>query len=268
LKGISVIAGNGVLPGLVAAGARKAGVRVCMVSHVGETDPKSEAMADEVERVRVGQLGKVLKAMGKFGYKEVAFAGGLKKVGLLSGAMPDIVGLMFLSGGRDRKDDSMLRKLAALMESRGYEVIACTRYCPELLVPRGNMGRRSPERQQVLDGAYGMRLLDALSDFSTGQAVVVNDGTVLAVEAVEGTDAMIDRVASMKLKGAVLVKAAKKGQDPRFDIPAIGPLTLPRCDHAGISAIILEAGRTMLLGRDETMRAADRCGISISGVDR
>jgi DUF1009 family protein len=237
-----------------------------MIAHIGETSPDSEKAADEVVRVRVGQAGGIMKALEKFGHKSVVFVGGIEKTGLLSGARPDLLAVRLFRASRDMKDDSLLRAFARHIESRGYIVAPCTMYCPELLTPTGVLGRRAPAGGQREDALYAMRLLSALKDFSTGQTAVVKDGNVLAVEAAEGTDGAIRRVGAMKVKGAVLAKAAKPGQDMRFDVPAVGPETMRLCAPSGISAVFLETGRTMLLDRDATIAAADRAGVALVGI--
>jgi DUF1009 family protein len=237
-----------------------------MVSHIGETLAASEATADAVKRVRVGQAGAIMKALKAFGNREVAFVGGINKTGLLSGARPDLLTLRLYRASRDRRDDTLLRAFARHIESDGFEVISCTKYCQELLAKPGRMGRKRATAAQEEDAHYGMRLLEALGPYSTGQSVIVRDGNVLAVEAAEGTDGAISRVASMRVKGASLVKAAKPGQDLRFDVPAAGPLTMERCAAAGITSVFMESGRTMFLGLEESVTAADGLGIAVTGI--
>ena len=267
MDGVSLIAGNGVLPSLFAQGARARGLRVCMVSHEGETDPGAERLADEVRRVRVGQLGAVVKALTAFGNRRVAFVGGVGKTKLFS-VRPDLAAVRLLAKARDLRDDTLLRALAAHLEGRGFSVVPCTDCVPELLAAPSVMGRARPTAAQRKDAAAGLELLDALAPFATGQSVVIRAGVAMAVEAIEGTDAAIARAGALGAKGASLVKAAKRGQDLRFDVPAVGPATMRNCRAAGITAVFLEAGRTMLLGRAETLAEADRLGVAVTGVGR
>lgn len=266
MTGVTLIAGNGVLPAIFARGARGAGLSVAMISHIGETLPASEELADALKRIGVGQAGAIMKAVKAFGNREVAFVGGINKTGLLSGARPDLLALRLYRASRDRRDDTLLRAFARHIESDGFEVVSCTKYCPELLAKPGRIGRKKASPSQQEDAAYGLKLLEALGPYSTGQSVIVKDGNVLAVEAAEGTDGAISRVASMRVKGASLVKAAKPGQDLRFDVPAAGPLTMERCATAGITALFMESGRTMFLGLEESVAAADRLGIAVTGI--
>ncbi|MBI5526831.1 MAG: UDP-2,3-diacylglucosamine diphosphatase LpxI [Deltaproteobacteria bacterium] len=265
-NGVTLIAGNGVLPALFAQGARRRGLRVCMVAHEGETEARSEAEADVVRRIRVGKVRALFRALDSFGNRKVAFVGGIRKTRLFADVRPDLAALGLLKKARDMRDDSLLRVLAGEIEARGFQVIGCTEYAPELLASDGPMGKRCPARRQVGDSRVGFELLSALSGHGTGQSVVVRSGVVLAVEAIEGTDAAIERAGRLGARGASLVKAAKKGQDLRFDVPAIGPLTVRACAAAGVNAIFLRSGETMLLGLEQTIGEADRAGISITGV--
>jgi len=264
--GVTLIAGNGVLPVIFARGAKKRGLRVCMISHIGETLPESESEAAEVTRVKVGQFGKIVDAIEKMGNLEVAFVGGITKTSILSGVFPDLLALRLIRKSRDMRDDTILTTAARHIESLGFKVVSCVKYCPELVVTKGIAGMNKPDESQTDDAYYGMKVLASLSDFSTGQAVVVKSGNVLAIEAVEGTDGMISRVGEMKLKNAVLVKAAKREQELRFDIPAVGPVTMRNCASAGISAVFLEAGRTMFLDRDATIKAANKADVAVVGI--
>ena len=266
MSGVTIIAGNGVFPRLVAEGARRKGIKVGMVSLIGEASPETENAADDVGRIHVGQVGGMLKYLKKFGNKNVVFAGGVNKVGLLTGARPDFEAIKLFARLRDKKDDSLLKAVALFIEKNGFSVVAGTEFCPGIVVGLGAMTGRMPAKVEVGDAEYGLRVLAALSPFSTGQSVLVKKGTVLAIETAEGTDSAIKRVREMKIKGAVLVKAAKIGQARRFDTPAIGPATVAACARAGVRAIFLGAGAAMLLGVEETLSAADREGISITGI--
>jgi DUF1009 family protein len=237
-----------------------------MVAHEGETEARSEGEADSVCRIKVGRVGVLFRALQAFGNREVAFVGGIRKTRLFADVKPDFAALKLLKKARDMRDDSLLCVLAAEIESRGFLVIGCTAYVPELLAADGQMGKRRPSARQVADSRLGFDLLSALSGYDTGQSVVLRNGVVLAIEAVEGTDAAIERAGRLGARGGSLVKAAKKGQDLRFDVPAIGPRTVQMCAAAGVGTIFLRAGETMLLGLEETIGEADRAGISICGV--
>lgn len=267
MDGVSLIAGNGVLPALFAAGGRRRGLRVCMIALEGETDPAAGRLADEAVWVKVGQIGAMVKALKRFGNRRVAFVGGVRKTKLFS-VRPDIAALKLLAKARDMRDDTLLKTLAAHLEREGFEVVPCTECVPELVTTPGVMGRKKAAAAQAVDARKGFEVLDALAAFSTGQSVVMRGGVVLAIEAVEGTDGAITRAGALGAKGAVLVKAAKTGQDPRFDVPAIGPATMHACRTAGVTAIFLEARTTMLLGLRETLDEADRLGVAVVGVAR
>jgi hypothetical protein len=162
-------------------------------------------------------------------------------------------------------DDALLRALAAELESDGLHVVDSTRYLADRFTALGPIAGPPPGRELQADARLGMRVLAALGPHDVGQAVLVKDGTVLAVEAVEGTDAMLLRGSGFGAR-AVLVKAAKPGQDMRFDVPVIGPETLELGARCRLAAIALEAGRSLILERAQALAAAERAGIALFGV--
>jgi DUF1009 family protein len=179
--------------------------------------------------------------------------------------------LRILAGGGD---DSLLRRLIGFVESNGYEVIGVHQVAPELVIGAGLLGAARPTDRNQADGRMGLGLLAAMSPFDCGQATVVIDSRPVAVEGIEGTDAMLARVAELRKSGrlrvkgrrGVLVKAPKRGQDMRVDMPVIGPETLRRAAEAGLAGVMVEAGAVLVAGLAETRVAADREGLFVEGV--
>jgi hypothetical protein len=264
---LGLIAGNGVFPRLVASGARGAGVPVVAVAHAGETDPELEADVEACTWVRVGELGKIIKVLKTAGCRRAVMAGGITKARLFGGFRPDLRGAAFLAKTRSLHDDDLLRGIASELESDGIEVIPSTEYLPDLLPKPGVLGRKKPRARDRADVAFGRRVAKVAGAFEIGQTVVVQAGLVLAVEAVEGTDAAIRRGGELGRGGAVVVKASKPGQDLRFDVPAVGPQTIELMSEVGARVLAVEAGRTLLLERDRLLASANAAGIVVLAFD-
>jgi DUF1009 family protein len=168
---------------------------------------------------------------------------------------------------RSLGDDAALRAVAGALEQEGLRVVSPLPYVPDLLAPAGPVGSRKLSSEQRADAEVGIGVARALGACDVGQTVIVRRGVVVAVEAIEGTDACIARAGSLAREGAVVVKVAKPQQDLRFDVPAVGPKTLDAMEAARCSALCIEAGKTLLLDRDELVERADRAGIAIEGFE-
>lgn len=257
---IGLIAGSGRLPLLFAQAAQRAGRTVVAVAHEGETDPALPAAA----WVKLGQLGRIVEILRGAGVSEAVFCGGIRKPKLFD-VRPDWLGLKALARLRSFGDDAALRAIALALEGEGVRIVSPLPLVPELLVPRGPLGQRQLSEEQRADALTGLAAARAVGQADIGQTVVVKRGVVLAVEAVEGTDACIARGGALG-KGAVVVKARKPQQDDRFDVPAIGPRTIEACAAAGCAALAVEAGSTLVLDRAELAERADRAGIAVEGI--
>jgi DUF1009 family protein len=265
---IGLIAGNGAFPKLFARGAARAGHRVVAVAHRGETAPDLIQEVDALTWVRVGQLGAILKTFKRAGVQQAAMAGGIDKRRLLSHFRPDVAGLRLLWRLARRRDDAMLKALAGVFEAHGIRIIPSTAFVPEVLTPVGLLGHIRPSAAARRDLAEGLRLAHAIGALDVGQTVALTEGTVVALEALEGTDGCIERAGALTGgRGVVIVKAAKPGQDMRFDVPTIGPKTVATAAAAGVVALGLEAGRTLILQANETIEAANRAGMALVGLD-
>jgi DUF1009 family protein len=264
---LGLIAGNGIFPRLVAHGAREAGIDVVAVAHVGETEPQLEAEVTSLTWIRVGELGKMIRTLKQAGCERAVMAGGIKKARLFSGFRPDLRGAAFLARMRTLHDDKLLRGIADEIESDGIRVISSTEYLPRLIPSAGVLSRRTPKAHERADVEFGVRVAKAVGSFEIGQTVVVKNGLVLAVEAVEGTDAAIRRGGELARGGAVVVKVSKPGQDLRFDVPAVGPETIRLMAETGATVLAIEAGKTIVLEREQVLEAAAKAGIAVLAVE-
>jgi len=263
---IGLIAGNGRFPLIFAQTAKREGVRVVAVAHRGETDEAIDGVADAVTWVRVGELGKMIRTFRDAGVRRAVMAGGLSKAGVFRGGLPDLRGAMFLARLRSFRDDALLRGVASEFESDGIEIVPSTTFLSTIVTHEGTLGSHAPKKREWQDVAYGFRVAKEIGRFDVGQSIVVRGGVALAVEGMEGTDACIRRGGELGHGGAVVVKVAKPGQDLRFDVPAVGPRTIATMREAGARVLALEAGRTILLDREELLSAADAASIAVIGV--
>jgi UDP-2,3-diacylglucosamine hydrolase len=263
---IGLIAGSGRLPAMFAAAAKERNVAVVAVGHRGETDPALEALVESLTWVRVGQVNKILSAFRAGGVSRAAMAGGIGKVRAITDARPDLGALKIVSRLRSLRDDALLREVAAYFEESGVTIVAPTEFLTRALAPQGLLAGPALSSQQQSDVTVGIEVARAIGRVDVGQTVVVRNGHVLAVEAIEGTDEAIRRAGRLGAKGAVVVKLAKPGQDERFDLPAVGPGTIEVMREAGAGALVVEASKTILLDAEKLFSGAMRDGISVLGL--
>jgi len=266
---LGLVAGQGRLPFEVARGARRAGRRVWLAALRGLADPALAAEADAVAWLHVGEVGALLAGLRAEGVRELVLCGLVPK-GLLF-ADPSLVKLdaaatRLLAGLRDRRDDALLRALADALEAEGFAVASQSAYTSELLAPEGSLGGVAPSAAQLDDVAFGWPIAKALGALDIGQTLVVRERTVLAVEAIEGTDEAIRRGAALGRGAVSVIKVWKPTQDPRLDVPVIGPETIATLAAAGAGLLAVEAGRTLVLERAELVARADAAGVCVLGV--
>lgn len=260
---IGLIAGNGRFPMLLAQAARTAGRKVVAVAHQGETLPELEEWVDAIHWVRLGEFGKLIRALKGAGVTEVVMAGGVDKKKMFARVRPDLKGLLLLAKMGQRRDDFMLRTMAAEMEKEGLRVLPSTELLPSLLAPAGVLTRRRPTAGEEKDIAFGWPLAKELGKLDIGQCLVVRNGAVLAVEAIEGTDATIRRGGQLAQEKAVVIKMSKPNQDLRFDLPAVGEQTIRTMEEVKATVLAIEANKTLLFNREATVALADRHRIAI-----
>ena len=265
---IGIIAGGGQFPLLFAKAAHSQGLKVYAAAHQGETD---ESLADHVEHlqwVKLGQLGKIISFFKQEGVKKTVFIGSITKTNIFRDVRPDLKGLGLWNKINIKQDDAILRAVADRLEKDGIEVVASTGYVPELLFPKGILTRKKPTKDQMSDIIYGWGIARSLGNLDIGQCVVVRNQTVLAVEAIEGTDATILRGGTLGKEKAVVVKLRKPNQDLRFDLPAIGMKTIDSMKEVKASVLAVEAEYALFFDRDAVIQAADNAGIVIIGIEK
>ena len=263
---IGIIAGGGQFPLLFARSARQQGLKVYAAAHRGETD---EALTQKVEQliwVKLGQLGRIISFFKKEGITKAVFVGSITKTNIFRDVRPDLKGLGLWNKIDIKQDDAILRAVADQLAKDGIEVVASTRYVPELLFPKGVLTRKKLTKEQKNDIVFGWGIAREIGKLDIGQCVVVRNQTVLAVEAIEGTDAAIRRGGSLCREKAVVIKVRKPEQDLRFDLPAIGEKTITSMQEVKAAVLAVEAGFALLFDRESVIRAADAAGIVVVGV--
>ena len=267
---LCIVAGGGRLPNLLIDACRDVGRDFFVLALKGQADPK---IVEQVPHawIRMGAAGHGFAILKEQGIKELVMAGRVRRPSLLD-LRPDLRVIKFFAklGRKGIGDDGLLRAVINELESEGYRVIGAHEVLPKLRAEEGPLGDVVPDEQAENDIHRGTEILSALSEVDIGQAVIVQQGIVLGVEAVEGTDALIERCKALKRDGlgGVLVKFSKLGQETRVDMPTIGPETIRHVADAGLRGIAVGAGSTIILDVDELVRAADKAGVFVIGVAR
>lgn len=263
---LAIIAGNGVYPLAMARAARAAGVRrIVAAAFTGETEAALAGLVDEVAWMRVGQLGRMLDFLAGSGARRAVMAGQIHPRNLFD-LRPDFKALFLLARLRRRNAESIFGAIAEEMKAVGVELLPATTYMDEYLAPAGLIAGPRLKPRTEDDLRYGLHIAKESSRLDIGQTVVVKNGTVLAVEAFEGTNEAIRRGGRLGRGDAVMVKVAKPNQDLRFDVPVIGPLTIEAAREAGLRAIGVEAGSTLLLEKERLPALAEAARLSVFGL--
>jgi DUF1009 family protein len=264
---IGIIAGGGQFPLLFTEAAQKLGKYVVVVAHKGETDKKVVKAADSARWVKLGQLGKVISFFKKEGVHEIVFLGPITKTQIFRDLLPDLKGLTLWNKIDKKQDDAILRAIANALAEEGILVIESTIYLQHLLFPAGVLTKTKPNKSQIKDIEFGWRNARAIGELDIGPCVVVRDRAVVAVEAIEGTDAAILRGGELAREKAVVVKVRKPGQDFRFDLPATGVTTLETLKKVKGAVLAVEAGQSILFDREKMIDQANKSGIVVVGVN-
>jgi UDP-2,3-diacylglucosamine hydrolase len=270
---IGLIAGNGTFPLLVLRAARQLGHRVVVVGVEGEASPDLEALARElgdatVTWVPLGRLGTCIKVLTGAGVVRAVMAGQVKHVKLFGGVVPDLTLLGVLSRLKSRNTDALIAGVADVLQQHGITLMDSTALLADLVARPGVLTRRAPDTAMREDFAFGYGIADAVAGLDVGQTVVVRDRAVVAVEAMEGTDAVIARAGALAGAGTRVVKVAKPSQDMRFDVPVVGVRTVETMRAAGADGLSIDAGRTLVLDGDAFIEAADEARIVVVGRTR
>jgi len=258
-----LIAGNGKFPFMVVEGARKAGVSLSVAAIREETDPEIERIAERVQWVGIGQLGKMIRFFKNEGVERAIMAGQVKHVQIFSRAIPDARMLKLLLKLPRRNTDALIGGVADELSSEGIELIDSTFFLKDHLPSLGTLTRREPDEREGEDINYGLEIAREISRLDLGQTIVVRSRACVAIEAMEGTDETIRRAGTLAKGRLTVVKVAKPGQDMRFDVPVIGVPTIETMHAAGATCLSITAGKTLIFDREETIRLANQYKIAI-----
>ncbi len=268
-----LIAGNGRFPFLVLDAARAAGHDVTIIALKEEAFPELEAEAAKppsatVHRVSLGQLGKWVKILRDADVTQAVMAGQVKHTKLFSDIVPDMTALGVLMKLKAKNTDAIISGVVDLLRDNGIDMIDSTAFLRPLLARPGVLTRRAPSTEEDEDLAFGYRMADTIAGLDIGQTIAVKSRAVVAVEAMEGTDAVIGRAGQLAGPGVVVVKVAKPKQDMRFDVPVVGVATIQSMAAVGAAVLSVDAGKTLILDGDSVYRAADAANIAIVGRSR
>jgi DUF1009 family protein len=263
-----LIAGNGRFPILALATARSLGHEVIAIGITGEAAKDIEQLAARSYWVTIGELSKLIDILKREGITDVIMAGQVKHVSIFSSIRPDWRLAKLLASLRERNTDALIGGVAKVLADEGIHLGDSTRLLRPLLAAKGVLTRRRPDSDEERDLRYGRRVANALAGFDVGQSVAVAERACVAVEAMEGTDAMLRRAASLvNGRPLRLAKVARRRKHLLFDVPVAGPGTIATMKDTNSTAIAVDAGRTLLLDRDEMLDAANAAGIAIVGVE-
>ncbi len=261
-----LIAGSGRFPLLALESARRLGHEVVVAAIREEASPEVEPLATRCYWISLGQLGRLIEILKQESITEVAMAGQVKHARIFSSIKPDWQLVKLLASLPSRNTDGLIGGVAKILEEAGIRLMDSTALLKELLAETGTMTRRKPDKQEQANFAYGRRVANALAGFDIGQSVAICEQACVAVEAMEGTDAMLRRAASLSNgRPLTLVKAAKRRAHLLFDVPVLGLETVAVMRETGTTAAAVDAGRTLLLDRAHMLAAADQAGITIVG---
>jgi UDP-2,3-diacylglucosamine hydrolase len=261
-----LIAGNGRFPFLVLEGARKAGAELAVAAIREETDPEIEHVADRLTWVGIGQLGKLIRFFKDEGVDKAIMAGQVKHVQIFSRAIPDVRMLKMLLRLPRRNTDALIGAVAGELASEGIELIDSTYFLKDHLPQPGTLTKRKPDARERGDIDYGLEIAREIARLDLGQTIVIRDRACVAIEAMEGTDAVIRRAGQLARGRLTIVKIAKPDQDMRFDVPVVGIPTVESMSEAGATCLCLSAGQTLMFDREEMISQANQEKIVITAV--
>ena len=262
-----LIAGNGKFPFLVVEGAKRQNASLSVVAIREETDEKIEKVAENVIWVGIGQLGKMISFFKKEGVTKAIMAGQVKHVQIFSGALPDLRMLKMLFNLKQRNTDSLIGAVADELGKDGIELIDSTFFIQDQLAREGVLTRRKPDARERENIEYGLTVANEIARLDLGQTIVVRAKACVAVEAMEGTDAVIRRAGELAKGKLTVVKVAKPNQDMRFDVPVVGVPTIERMIEAGATCLCVTAGKTLIFDREKMLALADEKKIAVVAAD-
>lgn len=260
---IALIAGNGAYPQMFITAARKAGVeRLIVAGFVNETKPELAEAAEAMEWFRVGQLSKMIAFFKREGIRHAVMAGQIAPKNLFD-LRPDLRTLIMMAKLKQRNAETLFGGIADELKKDGIELLPATTFLEDFMPGAGHVAGPNPKKRRWEDAQYGFSIAKASSKLDIGQTVVVKKGTVLAVEAFEGTNEAIKRGGALGKGEATMVKVSKPNQDMRFDVPVVGPDTITTAAGAGVDVIAVEAGMTLILDQAEVFRRCAEMKVSL-----
>ncbi len=268
MRTIGMIAGNGVYPETFARAARaqEEDIRLVCSAFDGETKPEFAEHVDAIKWLKVGQLGKLIDYFVSEGVTEAVMVGQIAPNNLYS-FRPDLRTIGVLAKLKERNAESLFGAIADELAKDGVELLSAVTFLEDEMAQKGHLFGPKPKDKMEEDAAYGFKIAKESSRLDIGQSAIVREGTVLAVEAFEGTNECIKRGGKLgKGKNVTLAKVSKPKQDFRFDVPVVGPLTIETCKTAGISQIVVEAGCTLILERERVVELAKKYKVTVLGA--
>lgn len=265
---IALLAGKGELPRTLVHVFQSQNRPFVILAFQGQTE---DGLVKDTPHIwlHMGEIGKALTYMKENHIQEVVMAGAISRPAM-SEIRPDWEGIKWAAkiGSKAWGDDNLLKLVIGMIEERGYYVVGSDNILSDLLAPEGLLTSDEPDEQAWRDVGRGIEVLSALGPVDVGQAVVVQEGLVLGIEALEGTDGLIERTKTLQRPGlgGILIKIAKRQQEQRVDLPTIGLETIRKAAHAGLRGIAVEAGRTLILNRDELLKLAQKKGLFVVGL--
>jgi len=261
-----MIAGNGRFPLLALEAARELGFEIAVIAIKEEAPPEIEQFAPVCHWISLGQLGRLIEILQEAGITQVMMCGQVKHVKIFSTIRPDWRLFKLLTSLEAKNTDALIGGVIRILADEGIQLADSTLLLKNLLAGEGLIGRRKPDESERKDIDYGRRVANALAGFDIGQSVAVADRACVAVEAMEGTDAMLRRAASLvEGKPLRLIKVSRRRKHMLFDVPVAGPSTIDVMRKTGATALAVDAGRTLFLDRDEMLERADSAGIAVVG---
>ena len=265
--GWGLIAGNGRFPFLVLEGARSQGIEMAVIALREEAAPELEKTAKRLHWVSLGELSKAIDLMRQEGVKRAVMAGQVKHNKIFSSIRPDWKLAKLLFSLPRKNTDALIGAVARVLEDEGIQLVDSTHFLKPLVPEAGVLTRRAPDEREETDIAYGLGVARQIAGMDIGQTVVISDRACVAVEAMEGTDEVIERAARIVGgKALVVVKVSKPGQDMRFDVPVVGLPTIEQMKASGATALAVDAGKTLLFDREKLIELANEAGIAIRAV--
>jgi UDP-2,3-diacylglucosamine hydrolase len=259
-----LIAGNGQFPFKVLQSARQQGIDVVVAAIKEETFPEIESCGYPVHWLGLGELGKLIRVFRKAGIRKAIMAGQVKHIQIFGSSFPDLKMMRMLAGLKNRNTDSLIGGVARVIEESGISIVNSTMLLKPHIVSQGVLTRRGLNSSEQADVDYGRPIAHRIASMDIGQTIVVRDRAVVAVEAMEGTDSVIRRAGELaNKKSLTIIKSSKPEQDMRFDIPVVGLSTIENMIVSGATALVIDAQRTIVFDREESVKAANNHDITV-----